>query len=257
MDAIVTAGGIPKPEDALYAFTQGASKAMLPVAGKPMIQWVLDALSQAKNIERVVIMGLAEDSGISCTKALTFMPTYGSMLQNILQGIEQVKQINPDVRQVLIVSSDIPAITGEMVDWLVATCLQTDDDLYYNVIPRQVMETRYPASQRTYVRLKDVELCGGDMNVVHTRIATANRETWDKLIEARKNALKQASLVGFDTLLLLLLRAVTLEGAVKRLSRRLHLKGRALVCPYAEVGMDVDKPHQLEILAEDLAKQRS
>jgi len=27
-----------------------------------------------------------------------------------------------------------------------------------------------------------------------------------------------------------------------------------MVCPYAEVGMDVDKPHQLEIMRADLKK---
>ena len=49
MDAIVTAGGIPQPGEPLYEYTLGASKAMLDVVGKPMIQWVLDALEGATN----------------------------------------------------------------------------------------------------------------------------------------------------------------------------------------------------------------
>jgi hypothetical protein len=36
---------------------------------------------------------------------------------------------------------------------------------------------------------------------------------------------------------------------------RLKLRGRALVCPYSEIGMDVDKPFQLDMLRTDLAKQ--
>jgi hypothetical protein len=36
---------------------------------------------------------------------------------------------------------------------------------------------------------------------------------------------------------------------------RLNITGKALVCPYAEVGMDVDKLFQLEIMREDLKKQ--
>ena len=44
MDAIVTAGGIPQPEDPLYTFSNGNAKALIDVAGKPMVQWVLDAL---------------------------------------------------------------------------------------------------------------------------------------------------------------------------------------------------------------------
>ncbi len=60
MDAIVTAGGIPQPGEPLYEYTQGISKAMLDVAGKPMIQWVLKALDEAATIDKVIIIGLPE-----------------------------------------------------------------------------------------------------------------------------------------------------------------------------------------------------
>ena len=33
MDAIVTAGGIPHPDEPLYPYTQGGSKATLDIAG--------------------------------------------------------------------------------------------------------------------------------------------------------------------------------------------------------------------------------
>lgn len=255
MDAIVIAGGIPKPDEPLYPYTKGASKALLDIAGKPMVQWVMDALSGAKNVEHVVLIGLEPDSQISCTKPITYIANQGSMLENILGGIKKVLQINPQATHVLVASSDIPAISAEMVDWVVQTCNQTDEDVYYNVIPREVMEKRFPGSNRSYTRLKDVEVCGGDMNVVRTMTVTQKRATWDKLVESRKNVFKQAALIGYDTLLLLVSRKVTLEGAVKRVTKRLNITGRAILCPYAEVGMDVDKPHQLEIMRADLAKR--
>jgi hypothetical protein len=61
--------------------------------------------------------------------------------------------------------------------------------------------------------------------------------------------------LGWDTLFLLLTRQITLERAVKKVTKRLNLTGQAVLCPYAEVGMDVDKPFQLEIMASDLCKQ--
>jgi NDP-sugar pyrophosphorylase family protein len=66
MDAILTAGGIPLPEDPLYTYTNGDSKALVDVAGKPMIQWVLDALSDAKLVDNVIIIGLSPKSGVTC-----------------------------------------------------------------------------------------------------------------------------------------------------------------------------------------------
>jgi hypothetical protein len=117
------------------------------------------------------------------------------------------------------------------------------------------MEARFPGSKRTYTRLKDISICGGDMNVMRTMTVTANDELWRRLIASRKNVLKQAALIGYGTLFLILLRRLTLQDVVKRVTKRLQLTGRAIICPYAEVGMDIDKPHQLELLRADLAKR--
>jgi len=252
MDAIVTAGGIPQPGEPLYDFTQGESKAMLDIAGKPMVQWVLDALCTAYTIDRIVIVGLSEDNGLECSKIAGYLPNQGGMLANLKAGLARVKEINPDIQHVLLVSSDIPSITSDMVDWVVTTAMQTDEDVYYNVIRKQTMEARFPGSNRTYTHFKDVDICGGDMNVIRASIS-ANEPFWEKIIAARKSPLKQASLLGFDTLILLVLRQVTLADAVKRVAKRVGLTGRALVCPYAEIGMDVDKPNQLELVRADLS----
>ena len=255
MYAIVTAGGIPQPGEPLYDFTLGKSKALLDVAGKPMIQWVLDALGAASTVEGVVIIGLTAEDGVSCTKPLTFIPNQGEMLSNILTGLKQVEKVAPGASHALIVSSDIPALTPESVDWVANTALQTDHDAYYNVIERQVMEKRFPGSNRTYTRLKGAEVCGGDLNVARTLMGTGKDELWQRIIDSRKNAFKQASLLGFDLLFLLLIRQVTIEQAEKKVSQRIGLKAKVLRCPYAEVGMDIDKPHQLEMLQADLEKR--
>jgi len=59
---------------------------------------------------------------------------------------------------------------------------------------------------------------------------------------------RQAALLGFDTLFLLLLRQLALSEAERLISRRLGVRGRALLTPYAAMGMDVDKPNQYELL---------
>lgn len=248
MDAVITAGGIPEPGDPLYPTTQGKPKALLEIAGKPMVQWVLDAVADSQTIQNIVVVGLESDSELNCTKPIAFVPNNGSLLNNIRAGVKKVSEINPSTEYTLIVSADIPAITGDMIDWSVNASLETGEDIYYSVIPRDVMEKRFPESRRTYIRLKDMEVCGADINMIRIVIATGRDELWNRLIDARKNAFKQAALIGFDTLILLMLRRLTISKLVRTVARRLDLKGRALVCPYAEIGMDVDKPHQLELL---------
>lgn len=253
MDAIVTAGGIPQPGEPLYEYTLGGSKAMLDVVGKPMIQWVLDALEGAETIDGIVIIGLPAESEIVSTKVIARIPNQGGMVDNIRTGVNKVLEIRPAAKHVLVVSSDIPTITAEMVDWVVNTAMETDLEAYYNVIPREVMEKRFPGSKRSYTRLRGMEVCGGDMNLIKTSLVTQNDELWNKLVAARKNVLKQAALIGYDTLFLLLFRLVDLDTAVKKATKRLHLTGKAIVCPYAEIGMDVDKPFQLELVRADLS----
>ena len=255
MDALITAGGVPEPGEPLYEYTQGEPKALLDVAGKPMAQWVLDALDGATTVGRVVIVGLPADDKLSCLKAQAYLPNQGGMLDNIRAGVEKVVELNPSSGHVLVVSSDIPAITSEMVDWLVDTTMQTDHDVYYTVITRQVMEARFPKSKRSYTHLKDVEVCGGDMNMIRTSMVTANDEIWTRILAARKNVFKQASLIGFGTLFLLLLRRLKLESGIKRVCERLDISGRVIFSPYAEIGMDIDKPGQLEMLRKDLARK--
>ena len=255
MDAIVTAGGIPLPEEPLYTYTNGNSKAMLDIAGKPMIQWVLDALGDSEKVENVIIIGLPPESDVTCKKPMHFIANQGRMLANIVAGVEKVIEVNAEAEYVLVVSSDIPGITGKMVDWLTDTCMQTKEDIYYGVVSREVMEARYPGSNRTYTKLKDIQLCGADMHIAHVSMATEHLDMWEELIGNRKSPLKQAATIGFGTLFRVATRSITLADLVTTITRRLGITGRPIIWEHAEPAMDVDKPHQLEILRADMEKQ--
>jgi hypothetical protein len=47
-----------------------------------------------------------------------------------------------------------------------------------------------------------------------------------------------------------------MQELVEKASARIGIKGRAIIWSQAEPCMDVDKPHQLEIMREDLARQK-
>lgn len=248
MDAIITAGGIPLPDEPLYEFTRGGSKAMLDIAGKPMIQWVLDALCGSEKIENIIIIGLTEDSGLTSSKPTHYLPNEGRMLANIIAGINKALQIHPQSEYTLIVSSDIPAIHPEMVDWLIGEIEKEPADIYYGIVSKDIMEKSFPGSKRTWTHLKDMDVCGADMNAVHVSMATEHLDTWENLIGKRKSPLKQAAMIGIDTLFLLLLRRLSLAEIIKRVSSRIGIRGKAIIWNWAEAGMDVDKSNQLEIM---------
>jgi hypothetical protein len=256
MDAIVTAGGIPLPEEPLYEATQGHPKALVDIAGKPMVQWVLDALAGSRHIDNIIIVGLSEKSSLKSDKKLNYVSNQGKMVENLQAGARQVVALNKKAEYVLVVSSDIPAITSEMVDWVIDSTLQTRLDVYYNLIQREVMEKRFPGSKRTFTKLKDLQVCGGDMNVGRVKMMLGEEtDLWHKITNARKSPLKQAALIGYGTAVRLLTGKLSLEQAESSIMKKLGLTGKAIVCPYAEVGMDVDKPFQLEIMRADFKKR--
>lgn len=257
MDAIVTAGGIPQPKDPLYAYAKGNCKALIDVAGKPMIQWVLDALSDAKNVDNVIIIGLTPKSGLTCRKPTYYLSNQGRMLANVVAGVDKVLELDSTSEYALVVSSDIPAVKSEQIDWLIETAMQTREDMYYGVCPQEVMETRFPDSHRTFTKLKDMQVCGADMNITHVRMATEHLDMWENLIGNRKSPIRQAALIGYGTLFMLLTGQLTLAEGVERVTKRIGITARAIVWEHAEPCMDIDKPHQLDILRADLEKQQA
>jgi GTP:adenosylcobinamide-phosphate guanylyltransferase len=252
MNAIVLAGGTVQPKEPLYEITGGGRKAMLEIGGKPMVQWVIDALCRADQIEQIVVVGLPPESSLDCTKPCLLLGDQGNMMSNVQTGARELAQVSPESTHAMLVSADIPALRPGMVDWLAHETRDLDADVYYTVIQRETMNESFPGSRRTYVRLKDMEVCGGDCHCFRLSLAISGHSLWKRMVESRKSPLRQASLLGYDTLFFLLLHHLTLSEAEEKVSQKLNIRARAVLSPFAEMGMDVDKPYQLKLLRDYL-----
>lgn len=253
MHAIITAGGTITEKDRLYPILPGGVKALLNIHGKPMIQYVLDALNAAPSVENIIIVGLPQNAPVTSAKPLTFLPDHGSLMSNGEAGAAEVNRIDPQAKLALYLCSDVPLLCGEMIEWMVAAVSPAEHDFYYTVVERSVMERRFPTSRRTYQKLKDIEVCGGDVFAIRPAAVAAENPLWRRIIEARKNPIRQVSMMGWGLVVGILFRRYTLQQCEDIASQRLGFRGKILPTPYAEMGMDVDKPHQLEIVQRELA----
>ena len=73
MNVLITAGGIPREGEYLYQQTLGKPKALLDIHGKPMIQWVLDAVSASKQVEEIFIVGLSPEPNLVSRKKIHYI----------------------------------------------------------------------------------------------------------------------------------------------------------------------------------------
>lgn len=253
MDIIIPAGGIPRPNHPIYKYTQGKPKALLDVAGKPMIQWVLDAVSEAKSVGHVAVVGVEGSVDLSCKKPMSVLPNQNNMVENLRAGVRRILELNPSAEYVMTCTSDIPLVTPEAFDWIVEHAQKSRHEFYLTMITKEAMMTRYPGSKRRTDRFTDVEVRGADITVVKPRIILQGGIA-DTLKQLRHNTWKQLVFIGFDTLLLIRLRRLDLAGFAKRLAQKHGLDWSPLVCPYPEIAMDVDFPNELELARRVLSK---
>ncbi len=250
--AVVTAGWSPKEDDPLAEYTQDKPKALIPIADKPMIAHVIDALYGSRYVRHFIIVALDPAAEVQFPVPVEYVPDAGNMLANAEAGTAYAQEHYPDLDAVLLSSSDVPTITPAIVDAFIEECFRTDHDLYYAVVERSVMEERFPESRRSYIHLREGDFAGGDLMLTRPGMALTQRDLWQNLTGARKNVLQQARLIGLGLFLKLLVRRLSLADAEQRVCQVLNIRGRVVPFPYAEVGMDVDKPFQLEIARAEL-----
>lgn len=254
MDCIVVAGGVPQEEDLLYEYTRGKPKALLAMNGRTMLEYVVDAIQSAQQVEDVVVVGLGSDMGQQFKRPVHHLPSQGNLVANALVGVDWLMKKKPETKAVIVSSADIPMITGQMVDDFVEMCRPFDCGMYYNFVAKETMEARFPGSNRTFTKLKGAEVAGGDVGIIQPDIIEANRALWNALTNARKHAWQLARAVGLGVLFKLLTRQLSMTDIEVLAARLTGRPMKVLLNPYAEMAMDGDKPHQVDMLRAELKK---
>lgn len=257
MDAVVMAGGITLPNDPLYAVTGLAKKALIPLSGKPMVGWVVEALWGSGLIERIAVVGLTPDEISFGDAPVYFAESAGGLIDNVLMGLETLRRVNPNVKKIMLCSSDIPLITPDIVRGFVEECGAQDADAYYAVVEKKLMEARFPGSRRTFVPFKGGHFSGGDAFLFDVAATKGNVEMFRSLTSSRKNYLEQVRMFGYGYVIKFLLRQMTVYEAAEEATQKLNLIARVVSTSFAELGMDLDKPHQYEMIKADLEKRQS
>lgn len=257
MDAIVPAGGIPLPSDPLYTLTRGGATAMMEIAGKPMIQWVLDAIAGTSSVQRIIVIGLTPKLGLTCRKPLFFVPNQGPRMDNLRAGVRRALELDVNTQSLLYVAADAPAITAPMLDWFAKTCADTQADISYPVVERKTMQRAFPASKRTYAWLDGKQWCGGNVGTFRPRLVDKDAALLNRIFDTRKRPLAQARILGARIALNFVLRRLTTAEVLARLADQHGIRAQAIITPYAEMGMDVDKPEQFDQMQHHLTRAQS
>ena len=110
IDALVLAGG---KVDGFEIENRPPIKALLDLDGRPMIEYVLEALTNSENVGQIVVltpMKMEDESWAALADKIIYSDDI--ITANITKGLDN---LGPDDK-FLLISSDIPLLTTKIVD---------------------------------------------------------------------------------------------------------------------------------------------
>jgi len=243
MDVIVLAGA--RNDGPLSTASDAVYEAEIEIAGRPMVWYVLKALHQIASIERIVVVGPVQRLSEPLQEMDCQIVEGGkSMIESLENGLAAIGNSSA----VLVATCDIPLITAQALEDFIARCGEREAELYYSVVSRDDNDKLYPDVQRTYVRLRDGIYTGGNIVLVKRPAMVGELKTiLDQAIAFRKQPVKMVRLLGLSFLVKLVAGRLTIAEIENRVRKMLHLDGACIISPYPEIGIDVDKPSDLEL----------
>ena len=247
--AVVLAGG---PPDDVARLEPGApNKAFVRIAGVTMLERTLRALRDAQSVGRIIVVAPRVAEGNPALALADERRDDGDKIRTSLRN--GLAGLSPD-EIVLVSTSDLPVLTAASVDDFVARARATDADLGYGCLERRVHESAFPDVPHTWARLRDGTFCGGGFIAIKPRVMPELERFIERLGAARKNVFRLASLFGWDMFVRFAFGRLAIANAEARASHLLDARVRAIISPYAETAVNVDRVSDVA-LAERLLRR--
>lgn len=251
--ALVLAGQRPGV-DPLAAHFGVEWKALVEIDGEPMLTRVVRTLSQAPEIERIVIVAQPEAQAT----LLAAVPDranveFAASGAGISASIRAIAGNAVAPWPVLVTTADHPLLTPAMVGAFLNGIGAAD--LAVGMVERATLRAAYPENRRTWLRFADGAWSGANLFALTGANTSAALTLWANAEQDRKQAWKLFLHFGPWLALRALTRSIGLGDALKRAGHRLGLSARLVALSFAEAAIDVDKPSDYQ-LAEAILRAR-
>lgn len=251
-DAIILAGGELNSE--LSKIASQDNEGLILIGSLPMIHYVYTAVRATPGIGRIVVSGPVGSLAPLLPKdeQLYFTPGGEDVAASFAHAVE-VLRAQGATNSLLALPVDIPLITPEAIADFLERCADMQGDFFYSLVGQAVCKEKYPEQTRTFFRLKEGVFTGGNLLLVNEAVVDRTLSMGKRLVERRKNPLALVGLFGPLIFLKMLSGRLSIAAAERRALKVLGIRGRAVVTPYAEVGIDVDKISDLEVVKKYLS----
>ena len=259
-DTIVLAGR-RAGEDPFADAAGVAHRALVPVAGRPMLERVVATLRNHPSIGAVRI-------SIDRPELLRDIPSLANWIDagevevlrsgaspsgSALAALDATSDGTPT----LLTTADHALLDARILDVFLEGAhdahANENADLAVGLVHAHVLRAAYPESRRTYLRFADTAISGANLFGLYGARARRAVEFWSRLEQHRKRPWRLVAAFGPGTLLRFATRRLTLAQAFERASRAIGVSARPIALPFAEAAIDVDRPADLTLVESILA----
>jgi CTP:molybdopterin cytidylyltransferase MocA len=250
VNALILAGS-RGPDDPMAKAAGVSHKALLPVAGVPMLLRVVETLRATPGIARIyicienerVVLQVTALEALHRAGAVEILPAADSPATSVAAALRHIELTQP----LLVTTADHPLLTPPILQRFVDTAPK-DCDLAVALAPADVVAAAYPGAIRTFYRLGNRRFSGCNLFLVRSPNVARVADFWRRLEVHRKRPLRLIWEIGPIALIRVLLGVMTAEQAFAYLSRKTGATIRHVELPVAEAAVDVDKPADLELV---------
>ncbi len=232
------------PGDPIASAARVPGKCLVPVADRPMVLRVLDALGALPQMDAPLLCGPAWSVVAESPPLLErirsgrarWLPHEDSPSRSAAAALRSV----PSGRPVVLTTADHALLTPAMLAHFLAQIATLDCDVAVAVAAHADVSAAFPDSRRTVMRLRDGGYCGCNLFAFLTPRGRDATLFWQRVEAQRKRPWRIARMLGWPAVLAYALRTLTLAQALERLSQRMQMRVGAVHMPFAEAAVDVD-----------------
>ncbi len=234
----------------LFKATGHKNKALIPIHGKPMLDWVIDAFRSDSRVGDITVVGDEElDRCAGMRHVSQRVPSEFNPLQNIVAGAEilrtMIQNETNDHAGYLISFCDAVFLTETSISETITRIIETQSEFHFHYVDKKsFQEEKYPLDH-SWIALDDKEYSGSMIYYVHK--ISQIKGVIETLNEIRTSRSEFGGV----------LRAVKCEGKSlpeieKEVSHRFREKTTISISNHAELGMGIDSPEDLYFASKTL-----
>lgn len=240
--ALVLAGQRPGVDPLAAAFGREA-KALIPVAGEPMLSRVLQALAKTPEIARVIVLAqnapdLLADPALAWAMAdpcIEARVSGSTISGSVLDAVSDPAIGLP----VLVTTADNVMLTPATVAEFIAGA--GTSDVSVAMVERGNLEAAVGPNRRTWLAFKGGAYTGANLFALTGPGANNALRFWETVEQDRKSVLRLAAHFGPVLMAKLLLRMMTVHATLAAAGAKLGASVAPVLLSDGRMGVDVDK----------------